>query len=155
MSNSAVEAYFGSETEAFGQRDDLYKTVLHIPSLEATYVIDKLTGGAARGKAKRYTPANGAQTMVVLAGPKEIDNATCTALFDASTMNEQALLEAAGEASVILTRAPLNDRGEERQGVSPLTYKGVLLDFVPPPTDSEGGTAAKVEFVLILEPEVT
>jgi hypothetical protein len=143
----------------YGLREDLYDVTLTIksaknPSLNATYTIDKLTGGGAKSKDSKYRPGNGTETQLSLGGPKEIDNANCTALFNSETMNEQTLLEAAGKAAVELKRTPLNEEGE-LEPAKQTTYMGKLLDFTPPPTDTESEKAATVEFVLSLTSAIT
>jgi hypothetical protein len=137
-----------------GLREDLWDVTLTLPQLGVTYTIDKLTGGGAKSKDSKYRAANGTETQISLGGPKEIDNATCVALFNNTTMNEQTLLEVAGKTSCVLTRTPLNEAGEAQPSLA-LTYNGKLIDFTPSPTDTESEKAATVEFVLSLTSAIT
>jgi hypothetical protein len=133
---------------SLGLREDLYDVVLTIKGFPA-YTIDKMTGGGAKSKDSKYRPSNGTETQLSLGGPKEIDNATCTALFNDTTMNVQSLIEAAGKTTIELKKTPLDEGGVALPEKS-VTYTGKFLDFTPPPTDTESEKAATVEFVLSL-----
>ena len=141
-----------------GLREDLFSTTLTIQSttkskLFSKIPVDKATGGGAKSKDSKYRPANGTENQLSLGGPKEIDNLVLDALYNNETMSLTELIEAAGKAQVSVARTALDEDGNPLGET--LNYQGKLMDFTPPPIDSESEKASVVQFSVSLTSELS
>jgi hypothetical protein len=109
-----------------------------------------MSGGEIDSDDAKYYPG-GMAPPVSLGGRKSVGNVTVSRLYRLARDHDavQVLIDAAGKASMVVTKQPLDVDGNVYG--RPIVYKGTLKRVTPPEVDSESSSAAMIELEMTVE----
>jgi hypothetical protein len=113
---------------------------------------EAMSGGSVAAESPKHTV--GGSRRVAMGGPRETDDVTVSRSFYYDRDHDLArqLLALAGEAEVVINRAPLDRDG--RPFGRPLVYTGVLSTVTYPEQDAESSDLSRLELTVTVDGDV-